>query len=62
MSEVQQFDTETGLWVEEIPLPYYHMLFPWAYRRMTGWRDSYGRKAQMLPIIDQFEELVRGAL
>ena len=38
---------ENGEWVEAVPLPYYYGLFPWLWKRLTGWRDQYGRKAQL---------------
>jgi hypothetical protein len=44
MSDVQQ--NKDGEWVEAVPLPYYYGLFPWLWKRLTGWRDKYGRKAQ----------------
>lgn len=28
-----------------IPEPFYWGLFPWIRRRLTGYRDAYGRKA-----------------
>ena len=34
-------------WSEAIPLPYYYGLFPWLWKRLTGWRDEYGRKAHL---------------
>ena len=37
-----------GTWSRAIPSPYYYGLFPWAWKRLTGWRDEYGRKAQLL--------------
>ena len=43
----QQYNEETGKWEEAIPLPYYYSLFPWMWKRLTGWRDAYGRKAQL---------------
>jgi len=45
---VKQFNTETGQWEEAIPLPYYHGLLPWLWLRLTGYRDAYGRKAQVM--------------
>ena len=44
----QQYNPETGQWEEAIPEPYYWSLFPWLWKRLTGWRDAYGRKAQLL--------------
>ena len=35
----------TGRWEEAIPEPFSYGLFPWLWRRLTGWRDAYGRKA-----------------
>jgi hypothetical protein len=54
---VQQFNTETGQWEEAIPLPYYYGLFPWIWKRLTGWRDEYGRKAQLLNPFEVFWEV-----
>lgn len=36
-------------WPEAIPEPFYWGLIPWIYRRLTGWRDEYGRKAKLMP-------------
>lgn len=33
---------------EAVPEPFYWGLLPWLYRRLTGWRDEYGRKAQFI--------------
>lgn len=30
------------------PEPFYYGLVPWLWKRLTGWRDPYGRKAQLL--------------
>lgn len=43
----EQFNSETGLWEPAIPEPFYWGLFPWLWKRMTGYRDEYGRKAQL---------------
>lgn len=40
-------DPETGEWNEAIPEPYYYGFFPWLLKRATGYRDEYGRKAQL---------------
>jgi len=37
-----------GKWVDVIPLPFYWGLFPFIYKRITGWRDEYGRKAMFI--------------
>lgn len=48
MTEPQvHHQTETGEWVPAIPLPYPHGLIPWLWKRLTGWRDEYGRKAHL---------------
>lgn len=39
---------EHGEYVPAIPEPFYYGLFPWIYRRLTGYRDEYGRKAQFI--------------
>jgi hypothetical protein len=31
-----------------LPEPFYFGLIPWAWKRLTRWRDPYGRKAQLL--------------
>ena len=36
-----------GTWSPAIPEPYYYGLIPWLWKRLTGWRDEYGRKAQL---------------
>lgn len=43
----ERFNPETGMWEEAVPLPYYYGLLPWAWKRITRWRDPYGRKAQL---------------
>jgi hypothetical protein len=35
-------------YIDNLPLPFYWGLIPWLYRRLTGWRDEYGRKAQFI--------------
>lgn len=47
-SETMSFNPKTGAWEEAIPLPYYWGLFPWIWLRVTGYRDSYGRRAQLI--------------
>ena len=42
------FNNKTGFWETAIPCPYYFSLLPWMWRRLTGWRDEYGRKAQLM--------------
>ncbi len=37
-----------GRWEPAVPLPFYYGLLPWLWKRLTGWRDSYGRPAQFL--------------
>lgn len=34
-------------WEPAIPEPFSYGLFPWLWRRLTGWRDEYGRKADL---------------
>jgi hypothetical protein len=55
-SGVQQFNTETGKWEEAIPLPFYWGLFPWIWKRLTGYRDAYGRKARLLNPFEAWED------
>lgn len=35
------------IYVPAVPEPYYWGLFSWMWKRLTGWRDQYGRKAQL---------------
>ena len=35
-------------WTEAIPEPFYYRPISWAWKRLTGWRDQYGRKAELL--------------
>lgn len=44
-----QFNPETGQWEPSIPEPFAWGFFAWAWKRITGWRDEYGRKAELLP-------------
>lgn len=37
-----------GTWEPAIPMPFYWGLLPWLWRRLTGWRDAYGRSAQFI--------------
>lgn len=37
----------TGRWETATPEPFSYGLFPWLWRRLTGWRDEYGRKATL---------------
>ena len=53
---IQQFNTETGQWEEAIPAPYPWALLPWIWKRLTGWRDEYGRKAQLLNPFEAWED------
>ena len=47
-AQVTTLNQETGRWEKAIPEPYSWPLLPWAWRRLIGWRDEYGRKAQLL--------------
>jgi hypothetical protein len=31
-----------------IPEPFYYGFLPWLWKRLTGWRDAYGRPAQRM--------------
>lgn len=53
---IRQFNTETGKWEEAVPEPFYWSLFPWIWKRLTGYRDAYGRKAQLLNPLEVFGE------
>jgi hypothetical protein len=46
-NEVQQLNPHTGQWEPAIPMPYSYRLLPWLWKRLTGWRDAYGRKADL---------------
>jgi hypothetical protein len=48
MNENGAYNSFTGLWEEAIPLPFSYGLIPWIWLRMVGYRDEYGRKAQLL--------------
>ena len=48
MTETEQFNPKTGRYEPAIPLPFYWGLFPWIWRRLIGYRDEYGRKAQLV--------------
>lgn len=37
-----------GSWSEAIPMPYYFGLRRFLWRRLVGWRDEFGRKAQFI--------------
>ena len=53
---VQTLNPRTGQWEAATPCPYYHRPLSWAWKRLTGWRDSHGRKAQLLtPISEWFQ-------
>lgn len=47
-TKTEQLNPETGEWEEAIPLPYYYGLVQFLWKRLTGWRDNYGRKAQFI--------------
>lgn len=53
--EPETFNTRTGLWEPAIPEPFYWGLFPWIWKRLTGWRDEYGRRAYLFwePLSDE---------
>ena len=49
----KRFDVVTwmsgGLCLNDtLPLPFSYGLIPWLWKRLTGWRDEYGRKAQFI--------------
>lgn len=37
-----------GQLVLALPEPFSWGLLPWLWRRLTGWRDQYGRSAQFI--------------
>lgn len=47
MNNPQSYNETKGQWEDAIPEPFYFGLFPWIKRRLTGWRDEHGRKAQL---------------
>lgn len=46
-TKTEQKNTD-GEWVEVLPEPYHYGLFVFIYKRMTGWRDQYNRKAHYI--------------
>lgn len=42
-----QYNKQTGQWEEAVPLPHYYGFIPWLWLRFIGYRDQYGRKAQL---------------
>lgn len=42
-----KWNKEIGEWEPAVPLPYFPF-FPWLWKRLTGWRDSEGRKAELV--------------
>lgn len=44
----QQFNETTGLWEEAIPVRYPAPLLEWIWLRLTGWRDHWGRKPELM--------------
>jgi hypothetical protein len=54
--DMMTYDTELGAWVESVPSPFYWGLFPWIWKRLTGYRDAYGRKAQLLSPFEAWED------
>jgi hypothetical protein len=38
---------ENGEWVPAVPVAYPWPFHLWIWKRLTGWRDAYGRKAQL---------------
>lgn len=47
MSDNQSFNAVTGRWEDAVPLPFSFGLLPWIWLRLTGYRDPFGRKAQL---------------
>lgn len=43
----EKFNPQTKRWEPAVPEPYYFGFFPWVWRRLTGWRDGYGRRAAL---------------
>ena len=37
-----------GIWVPSLPVPYPHKPIAGLWRRLTGWRDQYGRPATIM--------------
>lgn len=46
--EVMSFNPDTGNWYPALPEPFYWGLVPWVWLRLKGYRDQYGRKAQLM--------------
>lgn len=53
---VKQFNTETRQWEDAVPEAFSYGLLPWLWLRLTGYRDAYGRKAQLLSPFEAFSE------
>lgn len=51
-----QFNQRTGKFEIAVPEPFYWGLLPWLWKRMTGWRDQYGRKAALFWEFDWDED------
>ena len=41
------YNVKTGQWEPVLPEPYYYGLLSFLWKRVTGWTDEYGRKAQV---------------
>ncbi len=46
---------DDGNWYPAIPEPYYWGLLPFLWKRLTGWRDPYGRKAAFYNPLEIFK-------
>jgi hypothetical protein len=40
--------TPDGRLTPVVPEPFLWGLLPWLWRRLTGWRDAYGRSARFI--------------
>lgn len=47
ISSPTRYDPITGKITSLVPEPFYWGFFPWVWKRITGYRDNYGRKAQL---------------
>ncbi len=50
-----QYDPPTDSWITAVPLPYPYHLPVWVWKRLIGWRDKYGRKAELyFPLLKRY--------
>lgn len=47
-TKTEAFNELTGKWETAMPESYYYGLLPFLWRRLTGYKDKYGRKAHFI--------------